>query len=98
MWLYMPLMHSEDIESHKLVDSILAETKTELEQLQGRKGSKMLLQGQFKAEKDHRDILDRFGRYPHRNRALGRVSTQEEKKFLEQGGATFGVAQKKSEL
>jgi uncharacterized protein (DUF924 family) len=99
MWLYMPLMHSEDVESHKLVDEILAEAKSELEQLEGLKGSNMILEGQFKAEKEHRDILDKFGRYPHRNKALGRVSTEEERNFLEQGGATFGVAQaKKDEL
>lgn len=33
---------------------------------------------------EHRDIIQRFGRFPHRNRALGRVSTREEEEFLEQ--------------
>ncbi|WEX09408.1 DUF924 family protein [Chelativorans sp. AA-79] len=32
---------------------------------------------------DHRDIIDRFGRFPHRNRALGRTSSEEELAFLE---------------
>jgi uncharacterized protein (DUF924 family) len=34
----------------------------------------------------HRDVIRRFGRFPHRNRALGRTSTPEEIKFLENGG------------
>ncbi len=34
----------------------------------------------------HRDIIVRFGRFPHRNSALGRVTTSEEQKFLDEGG------------
>jgi len=34
----------------------------------------------------HRDVIRRFGRFPHRNRALGRVTTPEEQAFLDQGG------------
>jgi uncharacterized protein (DUF924 family) len=34
----------------------------------------------------HRDIVARFGRFPHRNKALGRVTTAEEQKFLDDGG------------
>ncbi len=34
----------------------------------------------------HRDIIVRFGRFPHRNRALGRETTAEEQAFLDQGG------------
>ncbi|KAF7563969.1 hypothetical protein G7046_g142 [Stylonectria norvegica] len=41
-------------------------------------------------EKKHRDIIEEFGRYPHRNKALGRESTEAEKKYLEDGGETFG--------
>lgn len=36
----------------------------------------------------HRDIIVRFGRFPHRNRALGRTTTQEEQIFLDDGGFT----------
>jgi uncharacterized protein (DUF924 family) len=35
---------------------------------------------------EHRDIIERFGRFPHRNRALGRETTAEEKAFLDGGG------------
>lgn len=34
----------------------------------------------------HRDVIERFGRYPHRNRALGRVNTPEEQAWLDAGG------------
>ena len=37
----------------------------------------------------HKDIIDRFGRFPHRNAILGRPSTEEELKFLEGPGSSF---------
>ena len=39
--------------------------------------------------KRHRAIIDRFGRYPHRNEILGRASTEEEIDFLKQPGSSF---------
>ncbi|KAG9188135.1 hypothetical protein G6011_02058 [Alternaria panax] len=92
-WLYIPLMHSEDLSAHDLADGILAEFARELEGLDGYNGTKMWLENYQKASKEHRNILERFGRYPHRNTALGRTSTEEERRFIEEGGATFGVAQ-----
>ncbi|KAJ5096097.1 hypothetical protein NUU61_005453 [Penicillium alfredii] len=44
----------------------------------------------FDFEKRHKVIIERFGRYPHRNQALGRKSTPEEIAYLENGGETFG--------
>lgn len=38
----------------------------------------------------HRDIVERFGRFPHRNAALGRENTPEEREFLEDEGTSFG--------
>ncbi len=37
----------------------------------------------------HRDIIARFGRFPHRNAVLGRDSTEEEREFLSQPGSSF---------
>ena len=37
----------------------------------------------------HRDVIARFGRFPHRNAALGRTSTAEELAFLQQPGSGF---------
>ena len=50
-----------------------------------------------KAEKDHFDIIKQFGRYPHRNKPLGREPTAEEVKFLADGGATFAPPPPKEE-
>lgn len=95
MWFYMPLIHSEDVSDHDLAHGIVAEFCNEIESLGGYEGTKKFLEGYNKSAKEHREILDRFGRYPHRNGALGRQSTDEEKRFMEEGGATFGVAQEK---
>ncbi|MBL8321374.1 MAG: DUF924 family protein, partial [Acinetobacter sp.] len=40
-------------------------------------------------EKKHKAVIDRFGRYPHRNQALGRISTAEEADFLTQPDSSF---------
>jgi uncharacterized protein (DUF924 family) len=37
----------------------------------------------------HRDIIQKFGRYPHRNGILGRTSTPDEDRFLEKPGSSF---------
>ena len=47
------------------------------------------LQGNLRSARQHRDIVERFGRFPHRNAALGRPSTPDETTFL-QGGPRFG--------
>ncbi|KAI2792269.1 hypothetical protein POX_b02306 [Penicillium oxalicum] len=49
-----------------------------------------LLSNQLEYEKRHKVIIERFGRYPHRNQALGRVATAEEEDYLQNGGETFG--------
>ncbi|KAF1932158.1 DUF924-domain-containing protein [Didymella exigua CBS 183.55] len=95
MWFYMPLCHSEDVEVHKQLDELLDDLQVDLDGQVGCAASKKLLEGQLKAERKHREIIDKFGRYPHRNGALGRKSTDEEIKFMSEGGATFGVAQDK---
>jgi uncharacterized protein (DUF924 family) len=95
LWFYMPLMHSEDIEAHDFIDELLNEAANEAAALEGHNATKTFLDGQIKAEESHREILERFGRYPHRNGALTRPSTEEEIKFLREGGATFGVEQEK---
>lgn len=42
--------------------------------------------GQVKWAKLHRDIVEKFGRFPHRNRLLGRTTTPDEQAFLDGGG------------
>ncbi|WP_373181691.1 DUF924 family protein [Halomonas campaniensis] len=73
-FLYMPWMHSESLAIH---DEALG--------LFDQPG----LEESLRFEQRHRDIIARFGRYPHRNAILGRPSTPEELAFLEQPGSSF---------
>lgn len=93
LWFYLPLVHSEDVEAHKKYDEIIREFKKDLETVEGYEGSKKFLERATQSGIEHRELIDRFGRYPHRNGALGRTSTEDEKKYMAAGGMTFGVAQ-----
>ncbi len=66
-FLYMPYMHSESAAAH--VEAVVLFEKLGNE-------------GNLKFELLHKDIIDRFGRYPYQNELLGRVSTPEEIEFL----------------
>ncbi len=66
-FFYMPLMHSE----HPLIHELAVE-----------QFSKLGSEDHLKFELSHKKIIDRFGRYPHRNPILGRESTPEEQEFL----------------
>jgi len=46
-------------------------------------------QGNYEFELKHKVIIDRFGRYPHRNAILGRLSSEEEIEFLKHPGSGF---------
>ncbi len=49
-----------------------------------------LFDGYLAYARQHLEIIERFGRFPHRNRALGRISTAEERAWIDGGGAAFG--------
>ncbi len=74
---YMPLMHAEDPEAQEL--SILC--FNELKANNGPDHTQFAI--------SHKKIIDRFGRYPHRNEILGRESTVEEIAFLQTPGSSF---------
>jgi len=74
MFLYMPFMHSESRLIH-----------TEAVPLFESLGIEEVL----KYEHIHKDIIDTFGRYPHRNERLGRETTNEEKDYLENNHEDF---------
>ena len=73
-FIYMPYMHSESLEVHDEAVKLF---------------EKLGLEDSLKFEHAHRDIIVRFGRYPHRNKILGRDSTTEELEFLTQPGSSF---------
>jgi uncharacterized protein (DUF924 family) len=85
IFFYMPLQHAElrdaQEESVAAYRRLLNEAPGEL--------SAMFTSALESAEL-HRSIVARFGRFPHRNRALGRANTAEEEKHLDQGGKSFG--------
>lgn len=90
VWFYMPLEHSEDLEDHDLFESVMNDAKATCEARGDKEGAGSVgISMGF--EKRHRDILERFGRYCHRNEAMGREPTQAETEFLEGGGETFGT-------
>ncbi|MGL4437393.1 MAG: DUF924 family protein, partial [Giesbergeria sp.] len=47
------------------------------------------LEGNLRFALQHQAIIERFGRYPHRNAVLGRVSTPQELSFLSEPGSSF---------
>lgn len=73
-FLYMPFMHSESKEIHQVALTLFTQL-----------GQKDNLDFEIR----HKAIIDRFGRYPHRNAILGRESTIEEEQFLQQPGSGF---------
>ena len=83
----MPLMHSEDI---KHVEQLLKFYETWKRSIGDKYQDKLdtINQSSIFAQK-HYDILEKFGRYPHRNVALDRISTPEEEEYLKNGDS-FG--------
>lgn len=71
---YMPFMHSESLVIHDAARPLFEQAE---------------LAGNLESALRHRAILERFGRYPHRNTILNRVSTPEEIEFLTQPGSSF---------
>lgn len=78
VFLYLPLEHTEDAE-------IQEECVTLLEELASITGNEQIA-GFTRYAVAHRDVIARFGRFPHRNTILGRESTGEELTYLEQHG------------
>ena len=73
-FLLLPFMHSESSQIHVEAERLYRELASP---------------HSYQFELKHKAIIDRFGRYPHRNEILGRVSTTEEIEFLKQPGSSF---------
>jgi uncharacterized protein (DUF924 family) len=71
---YMPYMHSESPLIHAQAVALFSQAG---------------MADTLAYELRHKDIIDRFGRFPHRNAVLGRLSTAEELEFLTQPGSSF---------
>jgi uncharacterized protein (DUF924 family) len=84
-FLYMPLMHAEQFDCQ---DRCVELFEAEAERAVGARVRKRTGQSRDYARL-HRDIVARFGRFPHRNDILGRASTPEEIEFLTTPGSSF---------
>lgn len=73
-FLIMPYMHSESKQIHEISLALHSDANNKASE---------------KFAKLHKDIIDRFGHYPHRNEILGRPSTEEEIEFLKGPGSSF---------
>ena len=74
VFAYMPHMHSESALVHEQAAALFSQPGME---------------GNLDFELRHKAIIDRFGRYPHRNAILGRTSTPQELAFLSEPGSSF---------
>ena len=74
VFFYMPYMHSESALVHETAEQLFSQPGAEFN---------------YEFELKHKAIIDRFGRYPHRNAILGRESSLEELEFLQQPGSSF---------
>ena len=85
LFFYMPMQHAESRdaqdESVAAYRRLLDETKNE---------PREPFAAALRSAENHRAIIERFGRFPHRNRALDRESTAEETRWLHSGGESFG--------
>lgn len=83
-FLYMPLEHAEDLElQRKCVEAFTRLRKDAPKDLE------KFASDVLDYAKRHAAIIERFGRFPHRNTILGRSSTPEEVEFLKQPGSSF---------
>ena len=85
LFFYMPLEHAESLEAQDesvaAFRRLLAEVPAELH---------ATFADSLRFAEGHRSIIERFGRFPHRNALLGRTSTREEAEWLEEGAGSFG--------
>jgi len=86
LFFYMPLEHSEDLEIQKKS----VEYFFMMEKLYPTPLSLASMASEFRKYAEmHYVIIEKFGRFPHRNEILGRESTPEEIEFLKQPGSSF---------
>jgi uncharacterized protein (DUF924 family) len=79
MFCYMPFEHAESVEAQRTAVRLMTALRDETQ------GRVDVVEWAVK----HQIVIDRFGRFPHRNRVLGRVSTAQEEAFLREPGSSF---------
>ena len=84
VFIYLPLEHAESMAMQDL--SVALYEKLAIE---APAAERQLFDGFLDYARKHRDVVARFGRFPHRNEMLGRTSTADEIEFLKQPGSRF---------
>ena len=74
-FFYLPFQHSEDLRDQEAGVALCESLAEETGNVDNLKWAKI-----------HRDLIVRFGRFPHRNPMLGRATTAQEQAFLDEGG------------
>jgi uncharacterized protein (DUF924 family) len=85
LFFYMPLQHAENREAQE--ESVAAYRRLSGEVPAELRGP---FAGALRSAENHLAIIERFGRFPYRNRALARASSAAEEKWLRTGGKSFG--------
>jgi len=85
IFFYMPLQHSE---AREVQDESVAGYRRLV--MEAPRELRSAFEGALKAAELHRSIVERFGRFPHRNHVLGRQSSPDEEAWLRGGGARMG--------
>nr|WP_290222765.1 DUF924 family protein [Trichocoleus desertorum] len=78
IFIYLPFEHSENLEHQRLSVELLRQLSDVVE-----------IADRFPYAVRHKEIIERFGRFPHRNQILERTTTPEEAEFLKQRGSSF---------
>lgn len=84
IFFYLPLEHSEAIADQEQAVALMAELASG-----ATAAARATFDGFLRYAQRHREVIQRFGRFPHRNRILGRTSTPEEVMFLTEKGSSF---------
>jgi uncharacterized protein (DUF924 family) len=84
VFFYLPLEHSESAELQERCVALFTALAAGVPEADGK-----TFKGYVDYAVRHRDVIHRFGRFPHRNQILGRISTPEETAFLKQPGSSF---------
>jgi len=84
VFLYLPLEHAESLDLQERSVSLYEQLAHE-----AAADERALFDGFLDYARKHRDVVVRFGRFPHRNEILGRPSTPDELEFLKQPGSRF---------
>lgn len=84
VFVYLPLEHAEQLDVQDLSVAMYEKLVLDADD-----SEKAVFEGFLDYARQHRDVIQRFGRFPHRNAMLGRASSAEELEFLEQPGSRF---------